>query len=116
MLNLACFVVSWPAMLFVFVVVLAFVGLIVGGIAWIFSWVLNVPSWKVLCVEAVVLALTAMAFQPMGFGGETVYLLSLAGTGICLFLLAVNWLYRRLRNPVESDTKLKPYSFCLNDD
>ncbi|MFN0110264.1 MAG: hypothetical protein ACKVZH_15520 [Blastocatellia bacterium] len=112
----ACVFFSWPALLFIYGIMLAFVGLIVGGIAWIFSWISGVPSWKALCAEAVVLAFIALIFWPMGFDYESIFFVSMFGSGASLFLLVVNWLYRRAENSAESARMLKPYSFDLSDD
>lgn len=116
MLSLACAVFSWPILLFIFGIFLTFASLIVGGIAWAFNLALGVPSWKVLCVEAIVLSLTALFFGPLGYEGESGFFLSLLGAGSCLLVLGVNWLFRRSRRCVESDSALKPYSFHLTGD
>lgn len=116
MSNLACLFLSWPLLLFIYGIMLAFVSLIVGGIAWMFSWISGVPSWKVLCTEAIVSAFMAMIFWPFGYQGEGIASLCLSGAGASLLLLAVNWLSRRFGSVAESSEAFKPYSFNLGDD
>ncbi|MEK7831099.1 MAG: hypothetical protein AAB401_08440 [Acidobacteriota bacterium] len=117
MSHLACFhiPISWPVLLFVCGVFLAFASLIVGGIAWIASGVFGVSGWKVLCIEAIGFVFAAMISWPFGFIGEGIAFLCLLGAGTSLFLLAVKWLFRRFGSAAESGEAFKPYSFNLNE-
>lgn len=118
MSHFACFhiPISWPVLLFVFGLLLAFASLIVGGVAWAASWVFDVPAWRVLCIEAIGFVFAAMISWPFGSNGEGIAFLSLFGAGACLFLLAVKWLLRRFGSAAEPGEAFKPYSFNLSED